>query len=92
MGEGEERLGVVRNNHHHLTGRVFTVGGAYDALDLNAKLTINMGTRLPLKIQDRGKGDVKPGRHGFVPKVRTEERTMERYGSVVTMTDRKSVV
>ena len=36
-----------------------------------------MGTRLALKIHERGEGAVKPGRHGFVPKVGTEERMMD---------------
>ena len=38
---------------------------------------INMGTRLDLKIHERGEGAVKPGRHRFAPKVGTEERMME---------------
>ena len=37
----------------------------------------DMGTRLPLKIHRRGEGAVKPGRHGFVPKIGTEERMMD---------------
>ena len=35
-----------------------------------------MGTRLTLKINERGELAVKPGRHVFVLKVRTEERIM----------------
>ena len=35
-----------------------------------------MGTRLALKIHERVEGAVKPGRHGFVLKVGTEERIM----------------
>ena len=76
-GEDEESLGVVRNDHHPLADRFFTVGGAYEALELDAKRTINMGTRLALKIHERVEGAVKPGRHGFVLKVGTEERLME---------------
>ena len=52
------------------------MGGAYEALDLNAKRAIDMGTRLTLNIHGRGDGAVKPVRHGFVPKVGTEECMM----------------
>ena len=77
LGEGEEVLGVVCNDHHSLAERFFTVGGAYEALEINTKREIDMGTRLALKMHERGKGAVKPRRHIFVPKVGTEERTME---------------
>ena len=77
VGEGEEGLGVVRDDHHPLANRVFTVGGAYKALELNAKRAINIGTRLALKILDWVEGAVKPRRHVFVPKVGTEERIIE---------------
>ena len=53
------------------------VGGSYEDLGLDAKQTINMGTMLPLKIHKRGEGEVKPGRHGLIPKVGIEERMME---------------
>ena len=36
-----------------------------------------MGTRLALKTHERGKGDIKLGRHLFVPKVGTEECIMD---------------
>ena len=52
---------------------VFTVGGVYEALEIDAKLAIEMGTRLALKMHKRGEGSVKPRRRGFVPKVGTEE-------------------
>ena len=71
LGECEEGLGVVHNDHHSLADRVFTVGGAYEALNIDAKRTIDMVTRLDLKINKRGEGAVKPGRHTFVPKVGT---------------------
>ena len=51
--------------------------GAYNTLELEAKHTINMGTRMPLKIHERGEGSVKPRRHGFVPKLGTEERMID---------------
>ena len=36
-----------------------------------------MGTRLALKIHERGQGALKPGRHIFVPKIGTEEHIMD---------------
>ena len=36
-----------------------------------------MGTRLDLKIHERGEGVVKTRRHVFVPKVGTQERIMD---------------
>ena len=73
VGEGEEGLGVVRNDHHPLAERVFTVGGANKALELNVNRAIDIGTRLDLKIHERGEGAVKPRRNGVVLKVGTEE-------------------
>ena len=76
VGEVEEGLGVVCDDHNPLSGRVFKVGGSHKALELDAKRDIDMGTRLALKIHERGKGDVKPRGHIFVPKIGTEERIM----------------
>ena len=53
------------------------VGGSYEALELDTKRAIDMGTRMPLKIHKRGEGAVKTGRHGFFPKVGTEECMMD---------------
>jgi 2,4-dienoyl-CoA reductase (NADPH2) len=39
---------------------VFTIGGAYEALELDAKRAIDMGTRLALKIHDPS---IVPGKH-----------------------------
>ena len=52
------------------------VGEANKALKFDVKRTINMGNRMDLKINERGKGDVKPRGHIFVPKIGTEERIM----------------
>ena len=49
VGEGEEGLGVVRDDHHPLADRVFTVGGADKYLELDSKRAINMRTMLALK-------------------------------------------
>ena len=61
VGEGEEGLVVVRDDHYPLSGRVFTVGESYEALKLDAKRAIDVGTRLVLKIHKRGEGAVKTG-------------------------------
>ena len=53
------------------------VGGAYEALEINSKRAIDMGTRLDLNIHKRGEGSIKPVRNVFVPKVGMEERIME---------------
>ena len=45
------------------------MGGAYESLEIDVNCSINMGTRLDLKIHERGEGSVKPGRHGLVPKL-----------------------
>ena len=77
VGEVEEVLGFVRDDHHALADRVFTVGGAYKDLKLDSKHEISMGTRLAIKIHKRGEVAVITGRHVFVPKVGTEDRIME---------------
>ena len=47
-------------------------GGSNEALG-----AIGMGNRMDLKIHKRGEGAVRIGRHGFVPKVETDENMME---------------
>ena len=44
---------------------------------LTTRRAIGTETRLDLKIHERGEEAVKPGRHGFVPKVGMEERIMD---------------
>ena len=39
----------------------------------NFRHAIDMGTMMAFKIHERREGAVKPGRHGFVPKVGMEE-------------------
>ena len=53
------------------------MGGAYDAFEIDTNFNIEMGTRMELKIHERGEGSVKPGRHRFVPKVGTREHIMD---------------
>jgi len=45
-----------------LEEKVYTIGGAYEAGELDAKRAIDMGTRLALKIHQK---DVVPGNHRF---------------------------
>jgi 2,4-dienoyl-CoA reductase (NADPH2) len=54
-----------------LTGKVYTIGGAYRAGELDAKRAIDMGTRLALKIHDL---HVVPGKHVFKAEEGVEEK------------------
>ena len=54
----------------NLATRVFTIGGAYEASELDAKRAIDMGTRLALRIND---DSVLPGNHVFHADVGAEE-------------------
>lgn len=54
-----------------LASKVFTIGGAYEAGELDAKRAIDMGTRLALRIKD---SDVVPGQHAFHADVGAEEK------------------
>lgn len=51
--------------------KVYTIGGAYEALELDAKFAIDMGTRLALKISDKS---VLPGNHKFQAGTGPEEK------------------
>jgi len=54
-----------------VASRVFTIGGAFEALELDAKRAIDMGTRLALKIH---KDSVVPGKHSFKASASAEEK------------------
>jgi len=56
-----------------LTKKLFTIGGAYEALELDAKRAIDMGTRLALKIHD---DSIVPGKHSLKASVGAEEKMM----------------
>jgi len=56
-----------------LNKRLFTIGGAYEALELDAKRAIDMSTRLALKIHD---DSIVPGKHSFKASVGAEEKMM----------------
>jgi 2,4-dienoyl-CoA reductase (NADPH2) len=62
-----------------LAGRVFTIGGAYEAGELDAKRAIDMGTRLALKIKD----DVVPGMHAFHADIGAEEILFKKMNSLM---------
>jgi len=59
------------NDDDDVAKRVFTIGGAYEALELDAKRAIDMGTRLALKIHD---DSVVPGKHSFKASSSAEEK------------------
>ena len=59
------------NDDDDVAKRVFTIGGAYEALELDAKRAIDMGTRLALKIHD---DSVVPGKHSFKASASAEEK------------------
>jgi 2,4-dienoyl-CoA reductase (NADPH2) len=54
-----------------LATKVYTIGGAYAAGELDAKRAIDMGTRLALKIHEPS---VVPGQHVFAAEVGVEEK------------------
>ena len=66
-----------------LAGKVFTIGGAYEAGELDAKRAIDMGTRLALQININGEG-IKLGT-GFTPlrklTIYTTKTTIKLYGA-----------
>jgi len=49
---------------YYFLKKIYSIGGAYEALELDAKRAIDMGTRLALKIADRS---IIPGKHNFEP-------------------------
>jgi 2,4-dienoyl-CoA reductase (NADPH2) len=62
-GQTEHReLETAAANDWELKTRVYTIGGAYQAGELDAKRAIDMGTRLALKIHEP---EVVPGKHVF---------------------------
>jgi 2,4-dienoyl-CoA reductase (NADPH2) len=62
-----------------LKEKIYTIGGAYMAGELDAKRAIDMGTRLALRIHDTS---VVPGKHAFKAETGAEEkmyRVLKRY-------------
>jgi len=64
----------------NLASKVFTIGGAYEAGELDAKRAIDMGTRLALKIKD---DEVVPGKHAFHADVGAEEILFKKMNSLM---------
>ena len=64
-------LEIASKDDSHMSEKVYTIGGAYEALELDAKRAIDMGTRLALKIDDES---VIPGKHKFESGKGTEEK------------------
>ncbi len=71
-GQVERReLEVLARDTPNLSRRLFTIGGAYEAGELDAKRAIDMGTRLAIRIHE---SDVVPGKHKFQDSVGPEEK------------------
>jgi 2,4-dienoyl-CoA reductase (NADPH2) len=74
-GQVEQRdLQEKANQDTELANNVYTIGGAYEAGELDAKRAIDMGTRLALKIHE---ADVVPGKHVFQSPVGAEEKMFQ---------------
>ena len=65
-----------------IVGKVFTIGGAYEASELDAKRAIDMGTRLALKIDDE---TVVPGNHRFQADIGAEEKMFNTLQQILGM-------
>merc|ERR1711862_93583 len=63
-----------------LASRIFTIGGAYEAGELDAKRAIDMGTRLALRIKD---DDVVPGKHAFSADIGAEEKLYKQMNKLM---------
>jgi len=67
----QNALETASENIDVLCDKVFTIGGAYQAGELDAKRAIDMGSRLAYKIHEE---EVKPGNHVFRSSVGPEEK------------------
>ena len=67
-------LEIEASNDKELSTKVYTIGGAFEAGELDAKRAIDMGTRLALKISD---ASVVPGKHEFQAGVVVEEQMIK---------------
>jgi 2,4-dienoyl-CoA reductase (NADPH2) len=64
----------AKNNNPELACKVFTIGGASEAGELDAKRAIDMGTRLALRIHEP---EVVPGKHKFEAPPGVEEKLFQ---------------
>jgi 2,4-dienoyl-CoA reductase (NADPH2) len=62
------------NSSNELASKVFTIGGASEAGELDAKRAIDMGTRLALRIHEP---EVVPGKHKFEAPPGVEEKLFQ---------------
>jgi 2,4-dienoyl-CoA reductase (NADPH2) len=67
----KKQLEEEASAHSNLSSKVYPIGGAYEAGELDAKRAIDMGTRLALKIRDHS---VIPGNHTFQSRTSAEEK------------------
>ncbi len=67
-------LEIEASKDDELSSKVYTIGGAYEAGELDAKRAIDMGTRLALKIKD---ASVVPGMHDFKASAGVEEKLIQ---------------
>lgn len=72
-----------------LAGKVYTIGGAYEAGELDAKRAIDMGTRLALKIKN---DEVVPGKHSFTADIGAEEILYKKMMSMIGNPDAAATV
>ncbi len=71
---GQVEFKELEKQAGELSSKVYTIGGAYKAGELDAKRAIDMGTRLALKIHEN---DVVPGAHVFQSPVGVEEKMFD---------------
>jgi len=71
---GQVEYKPLENEAGDLASKVYTIGGAYKAGELDAKRAIDMGTRLALKIHEK---DVIPGTHVFQSPMGVEEKMFD---------------
>jgi 2,4-dienoyl-CoA reductase (NADPH2) len=73
-GQVELKTLELEASKSELKDKVYTIGGAYKAGELDAKRAIDMGTRLAIRIHEDG---VTPGNHVFSSPVGTEEKLFQ---------------
>uniref|UniRef100_A0A7S1BMQ1 Uncharacterized protein n=1 Tax=Corethron hystrix TaxID=216773 RepID=A0A7S1BMQ1_9STRA len=72
--ESKNELHKEASIYNDLADKVYTIGGAFEAGELDAKRAVDMATRLALKIGD---SSVLPGKHKFQSGVGAEEKMFQ---------------